>query len=156
MSFQWLKRYMPRSLYGLAALILILPVVTVQLVVSIVFIKRHFEGVTEQMTHVAALELRLIIDDINASKTRLEALQKVDTLRRGLEIELKFPDPPPEIYTNQWRAVDLTGSFVIKELMARMPNLRSISLPNSNRAELFAETDLGVLQITLNRQRLSA
>ena len=156
MSFQWLKRYMPRSLYGRAALILILPVVTVQLVVSIVFIKRHFEGVTEQMTHVAALELRLIVDDINASKTRLEALQKVDTLRRGLEIELKFPDPLPETYTNQWRAVDLTGSFVIKELMARMPNLRSISLPNSNRAELFAETDLGVLQITLNRQRLSA
>ena len=75
MSFQWLKRYMPRSLYGRSALILILPVVTVQLVVSIVFIKRHFEGVTEQMTHVAALELRLIVDDINASKTRLEALK---------------------------------------------------------------------------------
>ena len=65
MSFQWLKRYMPRSLYGRAALILILPVVTVQLVVSVVFIKRHFEGVTEQMTHVTALELRLILTDIN-------------------------------------------------------------------------------------------
>ena len=146
MSFQWLKRYMPRSLYGRAALILILPVVTVQLVVSVVFIKRHFEGVTEQMTHVTALELRLILTDINASQTRLEALQRVDVLRRGLEIGLRFPDPPPDTYVNQWRAIDLTGSFVIKKLMAQMPNLRSISLPNSQRADLLAETD----------QRLSA
>ena len=156
MSFQWLKRYMPRSLYGRAALILILPVVTVQLVVSVVFIKRHFEGVTEQMTHVTALELRLILTDINASQTRLEALQRVDVLRRGLEIGLRFPDPPPETYVNQWRAIDLTGSFVIKKLMAQMPNLRSISLPNSQRADLLAETDHGILQITLKRQRLSA
>ena len=156
MSFQWLKRYMPRSLYGRAALILILPVVTVQLVVSVVFIKRHFEGVTEQMTHVTALELRLILTDINASQTRLEALQRVDVLRRGLEIGLRFPDPPPDTYVNQWRAIDLTGSFVIKKLMAQMPNLRSISLPNSQRADLLAETDHGILQITLKRQRLSA
>ena len=43
MIFAWLKNYMPRSLYGRAALILILPVVTLQLVVSVVFIQRHFE-----------------------------------------------------------------------------------------------------------------
>ena len=55
MFFQWLKRYMPRGLYGRAALILILPVVTVQLIVSYVFIQRHFEGVTVQMTRTVAL-----------------------------------------------------------------------------------------------------
>ena len=45
-----LKSFLPRSLYGRAALILILPIVTIQLVVSINFIQRHFEGVTRQMT----------------------------------------------------------------------------------------------------------
>ena len=35
MSFEWLKKYMPRSLYGRAALILLLPVVFVQIVVSV-------------------------------------------------------------------------------------------------------------------------
>ena len=38
MYFDWLKRYMPRGIYGRAALILILPVVALQLVVFIVFI----------------------------------------------------------------------------------------------------------------------
>ena len=156
MSFQWLKRFMPRSLYGRAALILILPVVTVQLVVSIVFIKRHFEGVTEQMTRVAALELRLILSNVNAAETRLAALRRVEPLRQSLEIDLQFLDLAPEPYINQWRSIDLTGSFVIKKLLAKIPDLRSISLPDSNRAELLAETKFGTLQITLERQRLSA
>ena len=156
MSFQWLKRFMPRSLYGRAALILILPVVTVQLVVSVVFIKRHFEGVTEQMTRVAALELRLILNNVNAAETRLAALRRVKPLRQSLEIDLQFLDLAPEPYINQWRSIDLTGSFVIKKLLAKIPDLRSISLPDSNRAELLAETKFGTLQITLERQRLSA
>ncbi|MEO0750957.1 MAG: two-component sensor histidine kinase, partial [Pseudomonadota bacterium] len=44
MFFAWLKRYLPRGLYGRAALILLLPVVVVQVVVAIVFVQRHFEG----------------------------------------------------------------------------------------------------------------
>ena len=156
MSFQWLKRFMPRSLYGRAALILILPVVTVQLVVSIVFIKRHFEGVTEQMTRVAALEVRLILNNVNAAETRLAALRRVEPLRQSLEMDLQFLDPTPEPYISKWRSIDLTGSFVIEKLLAKIPDLRSISLPDSNQAELLAETKFGTLQITLERQRLSA
>ena len=156
MSFQWLKRFMPRSLYGRAALILILPVVTVQLVVSIVFIKRHFEGVTEQMTRVAALEVRLILNNVNAAETRLAALRRAQPLRQSLEMDLQFLDPTPEPYISKWRSIDLTGSFVIEKLLAKIPDLRSISLPDSNRAELLAETKFGTLQITLERQRLSA
>ena len=156
MSFQWLKHFMPRSLYGRAALILILPVVTVQLVVSIVFIKRHFEGVTEQMTRVAALEVRLILNNVNAAETRLAALRTVKPLRQSLEMDLQFLDPAPEPYVNKWRSIDLTGSFVIEKLLAKIPDLRSISLPDSNQAELLAETKFGTLQINLERQRLSA
>ena len=64
MNFNWLKRYVPRGLYGRAALILIFPVVFLQLVVSFVFIQRHFEGVTDQMTRAAAREVRLVLDHV--------------------------------------------------------------------------------------------
>ena len=40
MNFRWLKPYMPRSLYGRAILILLLPVASLLLVVSIVFVQR--------------------------------------------------------------------------------------------------------------------
>ena len=61
MFFVWLKRYMPRGIYGRAALILMLPVVFVQLVVTVVFAQRHFEGVTQQMTTAMMRELAMVM-----------------------------------------------------------------------------------------------
>ena len=57
-----LKPYLPKRLYGRAMLILLLPVITVILVVSVVFIQRHFEGVTRQMTDTVSREVMLALD----------------------------------------------------------------------------------------------
>ncbi|MEL6533567.1 MAG: two-component sensor histidine kinase, partial [Pseudomonadota bacterium] len=56
------KHWLPRGLYGRAALILIVPVVGLQLVVSAAFLQRHLEGVTEQMTRSIALDVGLLVD----------------------------------------------------------------------------------------------
>ena len=62
--FRWIKSYMPKRLYFRAALILVFPMVFLQLIVSIVFIQRHFEGVTVQMTKTIAAELDFITEVI--------------------------------------------------------------------------------------------
>ena len=60
MMFNWIKQYMPSGLHGRAALILVLPVILIWLVVSIVFVRRHFEGVAGQMTRAIRSEIVLI------------------------------------------------------------------------------------------------
>ncbi|MFB1024562.1 MAG: two-component sensor histidine kinase, partial [Octadecabacter sp.] len=72
MIFKWLKHYMPRSLYGRAALILMLPVVVLQLVVTVVFMQRHFEGVTMQMSTTVAREIELVLSGV--PETTLDVL----------------------------------------------------------------------------------
>ncbi|KAB2884404.1 MAG: two-component sensor histidine kinase, partial [Albidovulum sp.] len=62
-----IKRILPRGLYGRAALILIVPILALQLVVSLAFLQRHFEGVTRQMTRNIALEIALISDAVAAA-----------------------------------------------------------------------------------------
>ena len=52
------RSILPRGLYGRALLILVVPIVTIQLVVSIAFIQRHFEAVTRQMTEGVLIEMR--------------------------------------------------------------------------------------------------
>src|SRR6056297_1516445 len=65
MDFGWLKRMMPRGLYGRAALILLVPIVTLQLVVSSAILQRYFEEVAGQMSHALALDLALVLDQID-------------------------------------------------------------------------------------------
>lgn len=74
MIFQWLKRYVPRSLYARAALILVVPVVALQIVVSVVFIKRDLEDVTVQMTATILREMRLVQQVLNTAPDRTAAL----------------------------------------------------------------------------------
>lgn len=153
MFFGWLKRFSPRGLYGRAALILILPVVTLQLVVSIVFIQRHFEGVTRQMTQTAAREVQLLLRDVMVAETPQQALAAVSGVAPLLQIELRFiaaGDPSP---LRRW--YDLSGLVVIDMFGALLPSLIAVQLPDDNDVRLYLETPPGVLEVTLDRRRVS-
>ncbi len=52
------QRFLPKGLFARAFLILIAPVVILQIVVTLVFIQRHLDGVTRQMSETVAMELR--------------------------------------------------------------------------------------------------
>ena len=88
--FAYLKTFMPRSLYGRAALILIVPIVTIQLVVSVAFIQRHFERVTRQMTEGVAIELRYLEAEVEAA-TAETAAARGGGLARDLQMQVALP-----------------------------------------------------------------
>jgi two-component system osmolarity sensor histidine kinase EnvZ len=154
MFFAWLKRFSPRGLYGRAALILILPVVTLQLVVSVVFIQRHFEGVTRQMTQTAAREVELLLQDIAVASTPETALEAVADVAALLQIVLRFPsdDAAPE---SQRRWYDLSGLQVIDTFDRLLPRLLAVRLPDDRNVLLYLDTPPGVLEVTLDRRRVS-
>lgn len=144
MNFHWLKRYMPRSLYGRAALILVLPVVTLQLVVSIVFVQRHFEGVTAQLSREVARSVNLVVDEMP------EAL----AMRRlGLTPQPVDPDTVPA--TDQRRWYDLTGIVVTRVMAERVPDLVRIALPDDRDVLLYVRRDDAVYRVQVARARVS-
>ena len=55
-----MPRWLPRSFYARAALILIVPIVTIQLAVAVMFLQRHYEDVTVQMTTNMVREIELV------------------------------------------------------------------------------------------------
>ena len=82
---------MPRGLYGRAALILILPVLTLQLLVSVVFIQRHFDGVTRSMTSAVGIEVRYLRDTVNESTSLEEAQARLQATAVPLEMIPHYP-----------------------------------------------------------------
>lgn len=156
MSFAWLKRYMPRSLYGRAALILVLPVVTLQLVVSVVFIQRHFEGVTEQMSRSVALELRYLLDEMRQETTPQNALERVNVVAKSLRYDLAFVDETQIPAENARRWYDFSGIVVLRALNEDLPELRILDLPDDYRIVPYLQTQHGMLRIGFDRPRVSA
>ncbi len=156
MVFAWLKRFSPRGLYGRAALILILPVVTLQLVVSVVFIQRHFEGVTRQMTQVAVREVQLVLREMGADDRGAARLDRVtgtaELLQIGLAV-LPADMPPPR---DQRRWFDLSGVAVIETFARLLPELVAVQLPDDDDVKVFVRTQMGLVEMSVDRRRVSA
>ncbi|WP_281982440.1 ATP-binding protein [Thalassorhabdomicrobium marinisediminis] len=155
MSFKWLKDYMPRSLYGRAALILILPVITLQLAISVGFIQRHFERVTEQMTASIILDLQFLVDTINEAES-VEAARRAG---QGIAdpLALKFALPAPRVPAQGARLwYDLSGIVVERSLHAGMAGVGPVVLDNHRIVQTYIDTDFGPMEVEFRRSRVSA
>lgn len=155
MIFQWLKKLMPRSLYGRAALILLLPVITLQLVISVAFIQRHFNEVTRQMTRSVLIDLHYVLDQISAAPDHPAAVRVAQDLGAALGLSVAvWPDRAP-MGDSQW-FYDLSGSAVIATLRDNLDNVQAIKLDDQRRVEMWVKVPQGVVQLGFDRVRVSA
>ncbi|MFN4153757.1 MAG: ATP-binding protein [Paracoccaceae bacterium] len=151
-----LKPFLPRSLFGRAALILILPTVAIQLIVSVAFIQRHFEGVTRQLVYGVVVELGLMRDVVEAAGSAEAAVAAVRPLAEAVGMQVELPARMVEpADPKSWS--DLTGNAVIAELRERLPNVLAVDLASvRGRVLLTEQTRHGPMQVSLARARVSA
>lgn len=155
MSFEFLKHYMPRGIYGRAALILLLPVVFLQLVVTVIFAQRHFEGVTHQMTDTVVRELTLAVQVAQMQTTPQAAADAVARDLAPLEITLSPVTPAEIVTTRVW--YDYSGRVMTKRLAQRFDGFAGLDLTTDDKSvRVFVQSDLGPLAITFDRRRISA
>ena len=152
----FLKPLVPSGLYGRAALILIVPIVTIQLVVSMAFIQRHFEGVTRQMSQSLVIQVNFVLTEAALGGSPAEALARAQDIAKPLALTLELPaswdanEDRREIY-------DLSGREVVATLHAGLPDLRAVDLATvDDQVRMLIDTPLGPLSVSVARGRVSA
>ena len=152
-----LKQLLPRSLFGRAALILVVPVIGVQLAVSVVFIQRHFEDVTQQMTNGVIIEVQAVLAAVALANDLTEARRLAGDVAQGLQLQIVLPanseDVPP---ANLRPALDLSGRAVVTTLQAGLPALEVVDLATNTRmVQMYLTTPQGLARISVPRNRMS-
>ena len=150
--FQLFKRYLPKGLYGRAALILLLPIILLQLTVSVVFVQRHFEGVTEQLARGITNEIGLM-SDILFSKN--SAFEDVETLTKALEILVEPYQGSLDNFEQTRRFFDLTAFIVERELFLQM-DVVGVDLPDDYRVRILISRGNKAFVLGFSRERVSA
>jgi two-component system osmolarity sensor histidine kinase EnvZ len=152
-----LQRIFPRGLYWRAALILIVPIVAIQLVVSTAFIQRHYEGVTRQMTNGVAIDLAFLLNGIEAAGSPEAAMAEIAPLARDLEVTLTVPPGPDAPAGDRFLFLDLSGRVIVATLRERLPGLVAADVTDEARVvNLLFDTAIGPVQAQLSRRRMSA
>ncbi len=152
-----LKPLLPRSLFGRAALILVVPVIAVQLAVSVVFIQRHFEDVTQQMTKAVIVEVQSVLATVTASDSLAQAQLRAGDAATALQMQIALPVAAADVpATDRLPGLDWSGRAVIATVRAGLPGLLAVDLASNNRlVQLYLTTPQGPAQITILRNRMS-
>ena len=152
-----LKPFLPRSLFGRAALILVVPVIGVQLAVSVVFIQRHFEDVTQQMSNAVAIEVQAVLATIASAGDLAQAQLRAAALAQALQVQIELPPARSATPPADLRPVfDLSGRGVIATLRDGLPSLVAVDLASNSRVvQIYLTSAQGPALITVARNRMS-
>ncbi|MER2508338.1 ATP-binding protein [Amaricoccus sp.] len=147
---------LPRSLFGRALAILLVPIVALQLVVGLVFFQRHYQRVTEQLTHGVALELRYAISRLDRAPNATRAAIDLAETARPLELILRL-EPGVEVTAGERRDfTDISGLAITRTLRQDLVGPVNIDLAADQRsARIAVQTSKGALVASVPRTRLS-
>ena len=153
----FLKKYLPKSLFWRTVLIVVLPMVILQAVVTYLFVERHFDGVTRQMTSGVASELRYVVDSVEAAETGAQATSLVARAARTLGIEAVLrddirvsPNPDPIFY-------DLISRAISDEFRAKIFQPLFVNYDREGKhVDVRVQTRHGVVSARIPRNRMIA
>ena len=144
MSANPIKSYLPRSLYGRAAMILLLPVIFLQILVSVVFIQRHYDGVTRRMTTSVATEISYVLNAPAAEQMDIATAFGFD-----------MADDPNVPVDTQRSIFDFAGRAMIETLNNRYDNIIAVDLSDRRTVTIWFDRD-GINSVSFSRNRVQA
>ena len=149
-----IKRYLPNSLYGRAALILLVPIITIQLVVSFSFIQRLYEDVTKQMTMHLVPEIEIILDMVESFDPNISKESDIFLLAQDFNMQASWSD---SYVKNQRYFYDLSGRILMNTLYENFKELESIDLiSNDKTVTLNYFISDKIFELRFSRYRVSA
>jgi two-component system osmolarity sensor histidine kinase EnvZ len=91
--FQLLKKILPQGLYWRSLMIIVLPMVMLQAVVTYVFMERHWQMVTEALSQSAVSDIAMLLSEYEMSPTTETAARISSQASRYLSMSVAFlPD----------------------------------------------------------------
>ncbi len=149
----WIKRVLPRTMFGRSLLIVVIPLVLLQAIATWVFYDRHWAAVSWRLSAAVAGDVGLLIDalklaDLPAQTAKLLERAKAQTdLDVAIEPLKSLPPIPPA-----------TGRLVEDQLNQAMQSRLNypfrIDLADDGGAEIKVQLSDGVLSVGVPRNRL--
>ena len=153
---RFIKRFMPRGLFGRSLIIIVAPMVILQAIVSYVFFERDLETTTRRMASDVAADVALLIaqEDSFASPLR-EQLRAVAA--RQLRYEIRFERsariaPPVKRLRN---TIDIALDEVIAKQIGERRHFETAALPGRHRIRISVDVHDGVLTAIVPRDRIT-
>ncbi len=160
MYYMLIREFLPKSLFGRALLILVLPTVLIQMLMTYIFFDRHWQAITRYMSYSLAGETAYLVMQLREMPER-QKLEFTGNFEKatGLKIELLNNDDF-ETKNSSWKNIEQKNAEfpAYSALLASKINEQFIirRLENSDNIEISVKLSGQILRIKTTAKRLES
>ncbi len=149
----WIKRVLPRTMFGRSLLIVVMPLILLQAIATWVFYDRHWAAVSWRLSAAVAGDIGLLVDalklaDLPAATARLLERAKAQT---DLDVTIGRTRTLPPISPATGRLVE---DQLNQAIQGRLNYPFRLDLLDDGSAEITVQLSDGVLSVGVPRNRL--
>ncbi len=158
-----IKKYLPTSLYGRTFLIVMIPVLILQIAVSIVFFDRHWSKMTERLAFAVTGEILAVANQINEAPQDIERQNRIKGIVGdflSLKMAYKYGTDLSDIDYVTSRPLWMNPFETIEKDLSKQLRKHSgfefkvMNIPNEKLVEVHIQLDEGLLSVSIPEGRL--
>ncbi len=160
-KYNFIKRFLPQTLFGRSLLILVLPILLIQVVSTFIFFDRHWSKMTSRLAFAVSGEVAVIVSyfESDSSDQEIAKITDISEAKLGFLITydrnatLDIVDGKPKNILGVWN--NMIKNTLVQELKGSInyPFYINVGV-NEKWVEIRIEMDDGVLNISLPQRRL--
>ena len=149
----WIKRVLPRTMFGRSLLIVVMPLILLQAIATWVFYDRHWAAVSWRLSAAVAGDIGLLIDALKLADSPFETARLLERAKTqtDLDVTIGRTKTLPPVLPATGRLVEDQLSQAIE---GRLNYPFRIDLLEDGGAEIKVQLSDGVLSVGVPRNRL--
>ena len=156
MKYLKLKKYLPKSFFGRALLIIILPIIILEAIIGFAFIQRYFEQVTTQLAKSTVLQMNYVLDRYENTQNSAKGFF-LEEMEEKFDIKLTVEKQRNNSDFLKKHSYDFSGITLIKILKNDVPNIEHIDLKSNGIVTILTSLpNKSYLKFEIERERFTA
>ena len=149
-----IKKYLPQTLLGRSILILVVPLIILQLIITVIFYNRHWDTITRHRSIDFVKDITLVVESFEKNKSIENREWTLNSVSEKLQLKTVYEKNKKlnlDNYTHKGNRLEeyLSNKFI--------PLNKKFTLNINDKKKLitvFVEVDDGILEFKANKKRI--
>ena len=149
-----IKKYLPQTLLGRSILILVVPLIILQLIITVIFYNRHWDTITRHRSIDFVKDITLVVESFEKNKSIKNREWTLNSVSEKLQLKTVYEKNKKlnlDNYTHKGNRLEeyLSNKFI--------PLNKKFTLNINDKKKLitvFVEVDDGILEFKANKKRI--
>jgi two-component system osmolarity sensor histidine kinase EnvZ len=149
----WIKRVLPRTMFGRSLLIVVIPLILLQAIATWVFYDRHWAAISWRLSAAVAGDIGLLIDALNLADSPAQTARLLERAKAQTDLDVAISRAktlPPASPMTGW----LIEDQLTQAIRGRVNLPFRIDLAEDGGAEIKVQLADGVMSVNVPRNRL--